>query len=77
MRLHLVTFSIQCNVQAVKFSVDPRNSAVFPDFLVIPEINVNFRRNLKVCGGGGGGGISGTIWATGVVHLSKSAEFYQ
>ncbi len=62
----------------MKFSADPRNSAVFQDVLVIPEISVNLRRNLKVCGGGGGGGgISGTIWATGVVRLSKSAEFYQ
>ena len=52
-----------------------RGSADFPEFLVAPEISANLGRNLNVCGGGGG--ISGTTWARGVVHLSKSAQFCQ
>ncbi len=33
--------------QAVKFSADARNSAVFDGFLVISEFNVNLGRNLR------------------------------
>ena len=40
--------------QAVKFSVDLRNSAVSPVFLVIFEISANLRRSWKVWLGGGG-----------------------
>ncbi len=38
----------------MKLSADPRNSAHFHDFLVIPEINVNLRRTVKGYVGGGG-----------------------
>ncbi len=37
----------------MKFSADPRNSADFDGFLVIPEISVNLERNLRDCMGGG------------------------
>ena len=60
--------------QEVKLSADPRNSAFFHGFLVIPEISVNLVRNLKGCIGGS---ISGTTWSTEMVHLSKFAEFHK
>ncbi len=61
--------------QAVKFSVDLRNSAVSPVFLVIFEISANLRRSWKVWLEGGG--ISESNWPTGMVHLPKSAGVWQ
>ncbi len=56
--------------QGVKLSADPRNSAHFCNFLVIPEINVNLRRTVK-------GYVGPTTWPTEMVHLSKFAEFHK
>ena len=49
----LETKSLKLFIQAVKLSADPRNSAFFHGFLVIPEISVNLVRNLNCCMGGG------------------------
>ncbi len=60
----------------MKLSADPRNSAHFRDFVVIPEIHVNLGRTVK--GYVGGRGVtSTTTWPTEMVHLSKFAEFHK
>ncbi len=65
-------------MQAVKLSADPRNSAFFRGFLVIPEISVNLVRNLKACMEGVlPRGNAGTTRPTETVHLSKCAGFHK
>ncbi len=58
----------------LNFSAETRNSAVFRDFWVIPEISAN---QVKKFMRGGGRGISETTCPTEMVYLSNFAKFYK